>query len=304
MTAPRRPRLLPALLLVALALGGAACGRRETSGNPGGTAAAAPEEGWPLTGEIVEANLGRQVLVVSHDEIKGFMPAMTMEFKVSAADLAAAKPGARIRGRLVQSGTDFYLEKIWPDDATARRTVEEAAKTLQQETRIRGKDAYREVGEAAPDFALYDQDGRVVQPGQFRGKRVVLNFIFTRCPVPTMCPAATLKMQALQKAAQRDGVADLELLSISLDPAYDSPAILKAYAAERGIDLTNYRFLTGPEAAVRSLLTQFGVLVLPGESVAKHTLATLLIDEQGRIVHREDGSSWEIESFLSRLRKR
>lgn len=115
---------------------------------------------------------------------------------------------------------------------------------------------YREVGETAPTFTLYNQDGKATAFDHFRGKRVVLNFIFTRCPVATMCPASTAKMMALQAAAKKAGVKDLELVSISFDSAFDTPPVLKAYAEARGIDTSNFSFLTGPENAIRDLLAE------------------------------------------------
>ncbi|MEO6993138.1 MAG: SCO family protein, partial [Lacunisphaera sp.] len=163
------------------------------------------------------------------------------------------------------------------------------------------KESYRELGETVPQFALYNQNGDVVSPNQFRGQRVVLNFIYTRCPIATMCPASTLRMMALQQAAKAKGVTKLQLVSITLDPTYDTPSVLKDYARVRGIDTSNFTFLTGPEPAVRDLLQQFGVIVQPADNLVKHTLSTLLIDEQGKIVHRVDGSSWSPDEFLKLL---
>jgi protein SCO1/2 len=168
---------------------------------------------------------------------------------------------------------------------------------------MRGKAAYREVGEVAPDFTLLDQEGRTVSMNRFRGKQVVVNFIFTRCPIATMCPAATLRMMALQKAAREAGVADLELVSISLDPEYDTPGVLRDYAAVRGIDTANFSFLTGPDAAVRQLLAQLGVIREFADNTIKHSLATLLINPQGRIAYRADGSVWRVEEFTERMKK-
>ena len=132
-----------------------------------------------------------------------------------------------------------------------------------------------------PDFALYDQSGKVVQSARFRGKQIMLNFIFTRCPVATMCPASTLKMMQAQRLAREAGVSDIEFVSITLDPTYDTPGVLKEYAEDRGIDTSNFSFLTGPEGAVRDLLTQFGVVAEFEGDLVKHTLATLLIDPPG-----------------------
>jgi protein SCO1 len=130
-----------------------------------------------------------------------------------------------------------------------------------------------------------------------------LNFIFTRCPVATMCPAATMRMSELQKAAREAGVKDLELVSISLDPEYDTPGVLREYAEVRGLDTSNWSFLTGPDAAVRHLLAQLGVIREFEGATIKHTLATVIIDPSGRIIYRADGSTWQIEDFVRRLKK-
>jgi protein SCO1/2 len=242
--------------------------------------------------------------VVTHDEIPGYMPAMTMEFLVSIGDVAVAKPGQRIRAEMIPSKDgDFRLEKIWPAEKSVVDAVMAGALKLRQDTFTRGKNAYREVGETIPDFALYDQEGRVTNSGRFRGKMVMVNFIFTRCPVATMCPASTSKLMAAQRMAAEAGAKDIEFVSITLDPAYDTPGVLKEYAVLRGIDTANFSFLTGPDAAVRDLLTQFGVIAeLKGELI-QHTLATLLIGADGKIVHRADGSAWEPKDFVARMRK-
>lgn len=294
--------LAAAALLAAWPLPG--CAKREAAAPAVAATPARPgEQRHPLKGEIVAVQPERRVLVVQHEAIPGYMPAMTMEFTVSRGDLANARAGQRIRGELVYFNGELSLEKIWPDDTQTARELDAAAKALAQDTAVRGKDAYREVGEAAPDFTLLDQQGRTVTAGHFRGKQVVLNFIFTRCPIATMCPAATQRMMALQAAAQQAGFTNVEFVSISLDPEYDTPGVLKEYAEARGIDTRNFTFLTGPDAAVRQLLAQLGVLrEFEGDTI-KHTLATLLLDERGRIIHRVDGSAWDTQEFLGKMRK-
>ena len=263
----------------------------------------AKAKSYTLTGEVVSADAARKVLVVRHDDIPGLMPAMTMEFAVSAVDVAAARPGQRIRADLIpEEKGDWRLEHIWPADATAAATVEAQAKVLRQDTLTRGRGAYREIGDKIPEFALYDQTGAVVQSGRFAGKQVMLNFIFSRCPVASMCPASTMKMMSSQKLAREAGVKNLELVSITLDPAFDTPAVLKEYAAVRGIDTSNFSFLTGPENAIKDLLQQFGVIAEFDGDLLKHTLTTLLIDENGRIIHRADGSSWEPAEFVAKMK--
>jgi protein SCO1/2 len=286
-------------------MGAVGCARKEGAAPPAPVATAAEpgEIRHPLTGEIVKADLERGVLLVTHEEIKGYMPGMTMEFKAARADLANAKPGQRIRAELVQRGDEFSLEKIWPDDTVTKAALAAATNALVQDTAMRGKEAYREIGEALPAFTLLDQEGRTVAASRFRGKRVVLNFIFTRCPVATMCPAATARMAQLQKAAREAGVQDFELVSVSLDPEYDTPGVLRDYAEARGLDTSNWSFLTGPDVAVRQLLAQLGVIREFEGATIKHTLATVLIDESGRLVYRVDGSTWQVEDFVRRLKR-
>ncbi len=291
-------RLAAALLLAALP----AC----KPAGPGGsvpTAAAPAEERHPLTGEILKVDAVKNTLLVRHEAVAGYMPGMTMEFAVAAADAATTHEGERIRAELVVDATGARLEKIWPVDPVADSTVAAAAGALRQETTIRGKGAFREIGENLPDFALYDQEARVVQAARFHGRQIVLNFIYTRCPIATMCPAATSLMIAVQRQAREAGVTNLELVSITLDPENDTPGVLKAYAKVRGIDTSNFSFLTGPEGAIKDLLTQFGVIAQFEGSILKHSLSTLLINADGKIIWRAEGSQWSPDEFVGRMKK-
>jgi protein SCO1/2 len=266
--------------------------------------ASAGEKRFHLTGEVLSADTKRKILVVRHNEVPGYMPAMTMEFPVSAGDAATAKPGERIRADLVVArGGVARLEKIWPDDKVALDAVGAGARMLRQDTFEKGSAAYREIGDKVPDFVLYDQEGRVVDSARFRGKQVMLNFIYSRCPLANMCPLSTSKMVATQKLARESGVANIEFVSITLEPDYDTPGVLKEYANARGIDTRNFSFLTGPEGAIRDLWAQFGVISEFKDGIRSHTLATLLLDEKGRIAWRADGSEWEPKEFVERMHR-
>ena len=305
---------LVVLIAGLIMLASTACSRSGDAPAPGSANAAATAAGkkagstaerYAITGRVERVEVARKILVVYHDEVKGYMPAMTMEFLVSDGDLALAKPGQKIRAEMIPSKDgDFRLEKIWPDDRSVEgAAIAAGALQLRQDTHTRGKNAYREVGETVPDFSLYDQSGRVVQSARFRGKQLMVNFIFTRCPVATMCPASTAKMMAAQKLASEAGVPNLELISITLDPAYDTPGVLKEFADVRGIDTVNFSFLTGPETAIKDLLTQFGVIAQFQGDILQHTLTTLLIDASGKIAHRADGSQWEAQEFVQKMRR-
>jgi protein SCO1/2 len=297
---------MAATAALAAVLAGWGCGKGAgDSGAPAPAAqAAGGERRFPLTGTVVSVDAARKVLVVRHNEVVGYMPAMTMEFGVSAGDAATARAGERIRAELVVGrGDSLRLENIWPDDRVSQDTVEAGARMLRQDTVAKGGQAYREVGDVVPDFVLYDQNGRVVDSARFRGKQVMLNFIYTRCPVANMCPLSTQKMMQTQKLARESGVAGVEFVSITMDPLHDTPGVLREYADARGIDTSNFSFLTGPEPAIRDLLTQFGVIAEFKGDILDHTLATLLIDGKGRITWRADGSQWQPKEFVERMRR-
>jgi protein SCO1/2 len=300
-----RPLAACAALAALVAAGG--CGKG--AGGAGATsdsAAPAPssERHFDLTGVVVSADAKRKVLVVRHNAVVGYMDAMTMEFPVSAGDAAVAKPGEKIRAQLVvDKAGNARLEQIWPDDKVSLDSVEAGARMLRQDTFSKGSAAYREVGDEVPQFVLYDQDGRVVDSARFRGTQVMLNFIYTRCPIATMCPLSTQKMAETQKLAKAAGVTRIQFVSITLDSSYDTPGILREYADERGIDTSNFSFLTGPASAIRDLLTQFGVIAQFNGNILDHTLATLLIDEKGRVAWRADGSQWMPQEFVDRMRR-
>ena len=198
-------------------------------------------------------------------------------------------------------GQTLGLENLRLVPPTSADTIGAAAAALRADTTARGRSVFRQLGEMAPSFALYNQDGAVVRFDQFRGQRVVLNFIFTRCPIPKMCPAATAKMIALQAAAKKAGHRDLHFVSISFDAAYDTPPVLKKYAADRGIDTTNFSFLTGPESAIADLLRQFGVITIPRENLYLHTVSTILIGADGQLLFRTEEPDWEPDDMLARL---
>ena len=291
--------------LVAGLAGTPACSRNGTDATS--PTAAAPDSGphYTVVGEVIEVDVPHQTLLVQHEAIKGYMPGMTMPFLVSAVDLAAWKKGDKIRAELKPDDPKGpRLINIWPADPVQEARIKEAAATLRQDTMNLGRNPYRaDPGNLIPRFALYNQDGQLVDAGRLQGRQVVIDFIYTQCPFPQMCPLSTQKMMEIQKQARAAGVTNLELVSISLDPSNDTPAVLKAYAKAREIDTSNFTFLTGPESAIRDLLAQLGVIAEFKDGVIKHNLVTLLIDTTGKIAGRQEGSDWDPEQFVRKMKR-
>ncbi len=295
-------RTLLAVVGLSFALG-AALVVSGCSGSKKEEAAAPKVKRYPVHGVIVSVNTAQHSIMMENATIPGYMPAMTMEYLMAPGDLANAKAGQHIRAMLVPSDTGApRLEDVWPDDRVDKDILKQGESRLRENTFDRGKEAYREVGEKMPTFALCNQDGKVVTADYFRGKMVMLDFIYTRCPVANMCPLETAKMVQAQKLAKKKGVKNVEFVSITLDPENDTPGVLKEYAKDRNIDTSNFSFLTGPQQAVRDLLTQFGVIEQFRGDIIRHTLATLLISKDGTIAFRADGSEWSPEDFVERMK--
>jgi protein SCO1 len=148
----------------------------------------------------------------------------------------------------------------------------------------------------APDFALISQDGVEVTLEELRGKVVAVAFIYTSCP--DVCPMLTDRMARVQDALGPDFGTKVAFLSITIDPAHDTPAVLKEYAASFDADPAGWSFLTGDPAAVGAVARGYGVVVLPAaEDAVDHNTLTTLIDRHGTMRVQYIGSRFDPEEF-------
>lgn len=224
--------------------------------------------------------------------------------QVGRGDARILKPGQAVRGDLVKMGHGYRLQTIWPADPVIRGTISRLGDQLRKDTNQRGSKAFRGVGEYMPKFALYDTDGSLFLSESLKGHYVVMNFIFTRCANPKMCPAATARMVELQEMAREAGIENFRQVSVTLDPEYDTPGIFTAYAMDKGIDPSTFHLLGGPERIVEDLKIQMGVLSEPDEEeIIRHTMSTALMDPTGKIIYRIPGSMWSPKAFLDQVKK-
>lgn len=246
--------------------------------------------------------------VISADSEKGALTLLnakgaTQVMQVSEADSRLEWTGKQVRGDLIESEGKLRLETIFPADPEQLRQVAEVTDALRRETADRGR-AIRSTGDLAPAFLLWDQSAKLVSSSSLRGKPYLLNFIFTRCRSAQMCPAATASMVSLSKALHDAGLADkVQLISITFDPAYDSPGVLRAYAESHATDLVNHRLLTGNKQQIRDLMTQYGITTIQADGTIVHNAATLLMNVEGRIQLRLDGPRFNSEDLVPILRK-
>ncbi len=222
----------------------------------------------------------------------------TQTFRVGAGDLAIGYIGRTIRANAAYYGKKWHLEQVFPLDGLGAKAAGDVNTQLHQATASMSRRKFVKQGEYIPNFAMINQHGEFLQIRQLQGKPFVLNFIFTRCTVPTMCPASSTRMSAMQDAAREAGLDDLQFVTITFDPAFDSPGILKQYAEGYGMEPENFNLLTGDQSVVDDLLRQFGILTMDEDGTINHTMATLLVDANGRVAYRKEGASWTTEEFL------
>lgn len=235
---------------------------------------------------------------VIESELDEFKVGETHRFRVGAGDLSIGYKGRTIKANAAYFGKKWHLEQVFPVDGIGAKAAHDVNKQLHQATASMSRRKYVKQGEYIPNFAMIDQRGDFLQIRQLSGKPVMLNFIFTRCTVPTMCPASSDRMAKMQKAASEQGLVDLHFVTITFDPAFDSPGILKQYAEGYGMDPDDFYLLTGEQTVVDDLLRQFGILTMEEDGTINHTMATLLIDANGRVAFRKEGSSWRVDEFL------
>lgn len=257
------------------------------------TVAAAPAKEYAVRGMVVSVDRAHNTFTASIEEIPNFMRAMTMPFEVrQSKDLAGLTPGAVVEFTLVVDTTTSYADRI---HVVAFQSVEQdpfAANRLALLGEIVSGSAVKAVanGEAVPDFTLTDQRKNAVRLSSLRGKVVALNFIYTSCALPNFCLRLANNFNVLQKRfASRLG-RDLVLLTVTFDPVHDTPEVLAEYAAQWQANAAVWHFLTGAQADIQRVCRMFGVHAFANEGLMDHSLHTVVIDRQGRLVANIEGN--------------
>lgn len=277
-----------AALVLCLTLASFGCGRGEKSG--------ADAKHYEVRGIVRAFSPDRQTIEIEHEDVPGFMPSMTMPFTAkNPQESAALRPGDAISFRLAVTEKDAWIDHITKIDAAEVKlpAKPERSPSVDRSPRL-GE------GDAMPPFELTDQNGQPVTLDTFHGRPFVLTFIFTRCPVPNFCPLMSRNFSELQRAI-KEGESNARLLSISFDPEFDTPEVLKTYAEHEGADPAIWSFATGDKTEIEHLAHGFSVLVQPEAGTISHSLATALIDSEGRIDKIWRGNGWKTAEVLSAI---
>jgi protein SCO1/2 len=245
---------------------------------------------YAADGRIVELDAGAGWVAIDHEDIPGFMPAMTMRFGVADPALLAGL----VRDDLVR----FELEAT-SDDLRIRR-LRKTGHAPGTHPAAAPPGALS-LGEELPQVTLEDEDGRTVTLTKLRGAPFAVTFIFTRCPLVEFCPRFTGNFAAVQQRLGTRFPGRFRLLSVTIDPAYDRPAILKRYAAAHGADPRIWSFLTGAESEIRRIADACGVGFWTEGGSVNHTAACAVVDSSGRLYKLYRGTGWTAEEVIMDL---
>ena len=266
-----------ACLCVGLLLTGIACSKK-----PAG-------KRYELQGRVVAVDSGSREITVAHQDIPGLMPGMTMPFPIARdQDWVFGKigPGDHIHATLVM---------------TDHAELQDISFTQGSDTGSDGTSNLRipEIGDDVPDFTLVNQFGKTIHLDQFRGKPLLLTFIYTRCPVPDFCLLMSNNFSAVLKELQKNPAvfAKAQLLSISIDPNYDTPIVLQSYGKRYVGDVDpgfhHWQFASGSPEEVRKAADFFGLSYNEKQGQVVHTLQTVVIGADGKIAKVYTGNQWK-----------
>jgi protein SCO1 len=262
--------------------------RFERSGN---------EKRYELKGKVVSVDKVNQMVIVSHEDIKDYMPAMTMPFTLRDAwPYDVLKPGDLISATLIVDGPRSWLEDvIITQETTDSQAVREA-----------GGIPEATAGGEVPNYGLVNQDGNPIKIHDYRGKTLVLTFIYTRCPLPEYCTLMSNNFadinQELKK--QPDLYNQSHLLSISIDPEYDKPAVLRSYGAAHTGNYSDekfdhWEFAGGTIDQIKGIAQYFGLRYYEDKDQIVHGLRTVVIQPDGKIYKVYSGNEWKPDQIVS-----
>ncbi|HEV8419688.1 MAG TPA: SCO family protein [Candidatus Udaeobacter sp.] len=242
----------------------------------------------------------RSTIEIQHENIPDFMPSMTMPFVTrDPKQIADLRTGDAISFRMAVTKKDFWIENV----KKIRREDVNVAEPKRTSPVSADRDARLTEGDKMPPFTLTNQNGERISLDTFHGNSLVLTFVFTRCPVPNFCPRMSNNFGELQETIKSSTgtLANARLLSVTLDPAYDTPKILSDYAAFHHADSKIWSFATGDEKEIDSLTRAFSVYRQNEGGTISHGLATALINKEGRIDKIWRGNAWTPAEIIKEI---
>ena len=258
---------------------------------------------YPFTGRIISIDPQAQSANIDGDLVQGFMEAMVMTYKIRpASELAQLSPGDSISAEVVvvehdprddNADSDYWLENV---KVTAHASQPPAA----------GPKAFHlpSPGEEVPDFRFTNQDGKHISLHEFRGKVLMVTFIYTRCPFPDFCPRMSSNFAEIYKQLGSDSsLAETQLLSVSFDPEHDRPKVLRDYGfsvahTHNAALFRRWEFAVPKADDLPKIADFFALTVKPEGGMITHNLSTALIGPDGKILKWYHGGDWQVSDLI------
>jgi len=265
-------------------------------------AKAAEHKEFHLRGKIVSTDAASGTITVDAGPIPGYMEAMTMPYKLAQPNVI----GELHPGDLITAHVLVDYDAAGPLDPKLDQIV--VVGQARPDYKPASQYHVPQAGDAVPNFELLNQSGRTIHLEQFRGKVLLLTFIYTRCPMADFCPRMSANFSEIDKALAADKAlyARTHLLSVSFDPEYDTPKVLRSYGgAHTGKfteeDFAHWDFAAPSVAELPEMEHYFDVGVTGSSSdpaSIMHSLSTVVIGRDGKVVAWYPTNDWKPADVL------
>jgi protein SCO1 len=257
---------------------------------------------YAFTGRVLSIDLQNQTATIDGDTIPGFMDAMAMTYRIKpSAMLSRLSPGDSISAELVviqhQGNDDSGAPESWLENikVTGHASPSHAASNSFH---------IPEPGEDVPDFSFTNQNGRRISLKQYRGKVLLVTFVYTRCPFPDFCPRVSSNFaQIYQQIGTHPALSGADLLSVSFDPEHDTPKALRDYGFSVAhlhdpALFSRWEFAAPSIADLPRIADFFALTVKPEGGMITHNLSTAVIGPDGKIVKWYRGNDWQPSDLI------
>jgi protein SCO1/2 len=263
-------------------------------------ASASERQVFQVRGVVQEVRLADNEVVIKHEEIPNFMPAMTMPFEVkNTNELTGLAPNDQVTFSMIVTEDDGWIESV-------KKTGVDATSQGQQprpSTRVVREVEALAVGDQMPNYPFTNSLGQKVELKDFAGQAYALTFIFTRCPFPTFCPRMNTNFEKAYEQLKNmpDAPTNWHLISISFDPDFDTPERLREYSKTYKPDPKKWSWVTGAMIEIDAITEQLGVVFAFENNTINHNLRTAVIDKNGVIRQIFWGNEWTSEQLVEEL---
>jgi protein SCO1/2 len=306
-------RLLPLGCLL-LIMGTVSCEKspEPTKSTAAPAAARTNQQIFQVKGVVMKVKPESKEIEIKHEEVPGYMPAMTMPFDVkNTNELTGLASGDAVSFRMIVTDTEGWIDQIKkigtaPTNNPATKENSLAGQPGAEKIRIVRDVEPLSIGDPLPEYAFTNQFGQRVTTSQFKGQALAITFIFTRCPFPNFCPFTARNFAGAQQTllARSNGPTNWHLLTISFDPAFDTPPVLKSFGETYKYDPAHWTLATGAMIDIMAIGEQFGLVFQPEQTgTISHNLRTAVIDAAGRVQKIIIGNSWTSDDLAEEIAK-